>query len=276
MKSGRAMRIPKNIKVMSQNEHFIRSQNLEKEEEINPTDRWVLACIVKGLQGKGTTSKISLDKIASYCQYTDANGKSQKFGVQAVQASIDRLEAAGRIKTIKPTKRGQCTKYEVKLGNFEKINNEFFDLNLPPAAKGYILCALQHNNNKFKDDGQPNNIHTSTTYNISELSKQYNMPISSVYKIEKLLKDAGILTIQTDEDQRRDQETGLVIQNRSLDLAKVGLDVYFFEALANHERRLQEVESNMVSKEDVQKMMAKLERELTLKFTAKEVEFEKE
>ena len=102
------------------------------------------------------------------------------------------------------------------------------------------------------------------------------MPISSVYKIEKLLKDAGILTIETDENQKRDQETGLMIQNRSLDLAKVGLDVYFFEALANHERRLQEVESNMVSKEDVQKMMAKLERELTLKFTAKEVEFKKE
>lgn len=33
------MRILKNNKVMSQNEHFIRSQNLEKEEEINPTDR---------------------------------------------------------------------------------------------------------------------------------------------------------------------------------------------------------------------------------------------
>ena len=32
----------------------------------------------------------------------------------------------------------------------------------------------------------------------------------------------------------------------------------------------------MVSKEDVQKMMAKLERELTLKFTAKDVEFKKE
>lgn len=264
---------------MDKKEHYIRAQNLETEEKINPIDRWVLACIVKGLQGSSNISKISLDKISSYCQYTDSKGNAQKFGTQAVQSSIDRLAKAGRITIIKPTKKGQCTKYKVNLGNYEKINNEFFNLNLPPAAKGYILCTLQYNLNKDEDSKQPIDMNTLTTYNVSELSKMYNMPISSVYKIEKLLKEKGILTVEQDNMQKRDQETGLVIQNRSVGLDKIGLEVYVLEALADHEKRMQEMKQDLddkISKKEVEQMMEKMKKDILLQFISQEVEFVKE
>lgn len=260
---------------MSEKTPYIRSQNLTVEEKIDPVDRWVLACIVKGLQGNSNISKISLDKIAQYCQYTDANGKSQKFGTKAVQASIDRLAKSGKIEIISPS-RGQCTRYKVNLGNYEKINNEFFNLNLPPAAKGYILCALQYNLNKDQISNQPIEMNTLTTYNIAELSKTYKMPISSVYKIEKLLKEKGILTVSQDENQKRDQETGLIIQNRSVDLEKLGLGTYVLEALAEHEERLQNVESKLFTEEDVRRIVADEMQKISLTSTAKEIEFIKE
>ena len=264
---------------MSEKAPYIRSQNLTEEEKIAPVDRWILACIVKGLQGNSNISKISLDKIASYCQYTDEKGKVKKFGTQAVQSSINRLADAKKIEIIAPTKRGQCTKYKVNLGNYEKINNEFFDLNLPPAAKGYILCALQYNLNKDEDSKQPIDMNTLTTYNVSELSKMYNMPISSVYKIEKLLKEKGILTVEQDNMQKRDQETGLVIQNRSVSLDKIGLEVYVLEALADHEKRMQEMKQDLddkISKKEVVQMMEKMKKDILLQFIAKDVNFIKE
>ncbi len=216
------------------------------------------------MQGNSNISKISLDKIASYCQYTDEKGKIKKFGTQAVQSSINRLADAGKLEIIQPAKRGQCTKYKVKLGGYEKISNEFFNLNLSPAEKGYVLCALQHNLNKDEDSKQPIDMNTLTTYNISELSKIYNMPISSIYKIEKLLKEKGILTVEQDSNQKRDQETGLVIQNRSIGLDKIGLGVYVLEALADHEKRMQEMKQDLddkISRKEAEQMMEqKIER----------------
>ena len=165
------------------------------------------------------------------------------------------------------------------MGNYEKINNEFFNLNLPPAAKGYILCTLQYNLNKDEDSKQPIDMNTLTTYNVSELSKMYNMPISSVYKIEKLLKEKGILTVEQDNMQKRDQETGLVIQNRSVGLDKIGLEVYVLEALADHEKRMQEMKQDLddkISKKEVEQMMEKMKKDILLQFISQEVEFVKE
>jgi len=131
------------------------------------------------------------------------------------------------IRIIKPNKKGQCTKYEIKdIDSYEKINEEFFHLDLPPSAKGYILCMLQHNLNKDTSTHQPNDMHTKTTYNAVELSNKFHTSLSTIYRTEKTLKDLGILTIENDPNMKRDQETGLVIQNREVDLQKVGLDVF--------------------------------------------------
>ena len=101
------------------------------------------------------------------------------------------------------------------------------------------------------------------------------MPISSIYKAEKFLRDNGIMTIEQDSNMRRDQETGLIIQNRSIDLNKIGLDEFVLLAIDNHEGRLQKVESDMISRDEVSKMMKKLKEDLMFELTAKDAEFYK-
>jgi hypothetical protein len=96
------------------------------------------------------------------------------------------------------------------------------------------------------------------------------MPISSIYKAEKFLKENGVLTIEQDPNMRRDQETGLILQNRSIDLNKIGLDEFVVLALDNHEGRIQDIESNMVSRDEVKNMMEKFKDDLLTKILAKE------
>jgi len=259
------------MEMENKQEHYYRSINLDEDEKINLVDRWILACLVKGLQGKGKISKISLDKIAEYCRYTNERGEKARFGTKTIQSSIDRLEEAQMIKVIKPERRGQCTQYEIKnIKSYEKINETIFNLDLPPAAKGYILCALQHNLNKDDDTHQPNEMKTKTAYNVSELSTRYNTPISTVYKVEKVLKDAGILTVETDPNMKRDKETGLVIQNREIDLQKIGLDV-FVKVLVNHEQRLQNLEQ--MQTEQIQEIKEELKKEILRELTCKTVQY---
>lgn len=172
---------------------------------------------------------------------------------------------------IKPKRRGQCTKYEIKdIKSYEKITDDFFTLDLSPAAKGYILCMLQHNLNKDEETHQPNDTHTKTTYNAAELSSKFHTPIRTIYRAEKTLKDLGILTIENDPTMKRDQETGLIIQNREIDLQKVGLDI-FVKVLVNHEQRLQATEQkiqNAATKEDLEK----LKKDIMLLLIAKDAE----
>lgn len=245
--------------------------NISDNDEVNLVDRWILACLIKGLQGQSKISKISLDKITEYCQYTNEQGKEARFGIKTIQSSIDRLESSGLIKVIKPKRRGQCTKYEIKdIKSYEKITDDFFTLDLSPAAKGYILCMLQHNLNKDEETHQPNDTYTKTTYNAVELSTKFHTPISTIYKAEKTLKDLGILTIENDSTMKRDQETGLIIQNRQIDLQKVGLEV-FVKVLVNHEQRLQKTEQkiqNAATKEDLEK----LKKDIMLLLIAKDAE----
>lgn len=265
-KSGDFCRMTKDIKIMDKQEHYYRSMNLKEGENVNLVDRWILACLVKGLQGKSKISKISLDKIAEYCKYTNEQGKEARFGIKTIQSSIDRLEEAKMIRVIKPEKRGQCTQYEIKdIKSYEKINEDFFNLDLAPAAKGYILCALQHNLNKDEETHQPNEMKTKTAYNVAELSTKYNTPLSTVYKVEKILKNAGILTVNEDPNMKRDKETRVIVQNREIDLQKVGLDV-FVKVLVNHEQRLRDVEQNTVSKDDFEEF----KKEMRLLLTAKD------
>lgn len=240
--------------------------NIEDDEEVNLVDRWILVCLIKGLQGKSKISKISLDKIAEYCKYTNEQGKEARFGTKTIQSSIDRLEQANMIRVIKPEKRGQCTQYEIKdIKSYEKINDDFFKLDLSPTAKGYILYMLQHNLNKDEETHQPNDIKTKTRYNISELADKLHTPIRTIYKAEKTLKNLGILTVEDDPNRQRDQETGLIIQNREIDLQKIGLET-FVKVIVNHEQRLQNVEQNTVSKDDFEKF----KKEMRLLLTAKD------
>lgn len=174
------------------------------------------------------------------------------------------------IKVIKPTKRGQCTQYQIKdIKSYEKINDDFFKLDLSPSAKGYILCMLQHNLNKDEETHQPNEMKTKTTYNVAELSNKLHTPIRTIYKAEKTLKDLGILTVENDPEQKRDQETGLLIQNREIDLQKVGLEEFVVNALINHEQRITDIENNTVTKEELSRQLEELKTELLWKLSTR-------
>lgn len=91
------------------------------------------------------------------------------------------------------------------------------------------------------------------------------MPVSSIYKAEKFLKDEGILTITPDPNNKRDQETGLIIQNRSINLNKIGLGEFVIAALENHETRLQNIENNAITREEVDERIKKAIGELYYK-----------
>lgn len=258
---------------MNKQEHYLRSPNISDEEEVGLVDRWILACLIKGLQGKSKISKISLDKIAEYCKYTNEQGKEARFGTKTIQASIDRLEAAKMIKIIKPTKRGQCTQYEIKdIKSYEKINDDFFNLDLSPSAKGYILCMLQHNLNKDDETHQPNDMHTKTTYNVAELANKFHTPIRTIYKAEKSLKDLGILTVENDPKQRRDQETGLIIQHREIDLQKIGLDVFVQILIKQQEQIDQKADKKEV--EDLRQLVKDLQSQINHINTPTPINFE--
>ena len=235
-----------------------------------------MACLVKGLQGSEKTSKISIDKIVTYCQYQDKDGKNYVFGRKAVQSSIERLELAGKIKINKPNVKGKCTTYTIMdIDHFEKLSEEFFNLNLPPLVKGYLLCGLQYNLNRDEITFEPNNLKTKTTYNILDLSKKYNMPISSIYKAEKILKNEGILMISEDPLHKRDTTTGALIQNRSIDLSKIGLQEFVVAALVKHEQDIQDIKETTYTKQEVDKIINDLKFTI-LSQTAKEVNYEPE
>lgn len=160
------------------------------------------------------------------------------------------------IEIIKPVKKGQCTQYKIKeITHFEKLSEEFFTLNLPPAVKGYLLCALQHNLNKDPNTYQPNEMLTKTTYNISELANKYNASVSSIYRAEKILQDADILSIEDDPNHLRDQETGLIIQNRCVDLEKIKLEEFVINSLIKHEQDIQTIKENVYTKEEVNQLI---------------------
>lgn len=231
-----------------------------------------MACLVKGLQGSGNTSKISIDKIVNYSQYRDQNGKNYVFGRKAVEAAINRLAQANKIKINKPAVKGKCTTYTInEIEHFEKLSEEFFNLNLPPLVKGYILCGLQYNLNRDENTFEPNDLKTKTTYNIMELSKKYNMPISSIYKAEKILKENGSFSITNDPNNYRDKETGLILQNRSIDLDKVGLGKFVINKLVEHEERL----NNTYTKEEVDALIADALKQRIIPSNVKEVSYKK-
>ena len=75
--------------------------------------------------------------------------------------------------------------------------------------------------------------------------------------------------------QRKDKETGIVLQNRSIDLDKVGLGEFVVHKLIEHEERL----NNTYTKEESDDRMRQLIREAFNSICvsdAKEVEFKKE
>lgn len=234
-----------------QNSHWWRAINVQRDEDINLEDRYILACLVRGLTKKGTKSKISLDTICRLCTYIDTDGNKHPYGRTRLDRSLKRLELSGKIEIIKP-ELGECTKYIVHgLKSYEKIPDTFFYLPYSPEQKGYFLFMLQHNLDKEK--GQPNSPYARCTYNEIELSDKTHVDYNTIKKIEKpLIKDELIILNQT---TLKNQETGCNIIERKLDLNKINMGSFVLQVAANLGNQIEDVQERVDSIEE--KMLTK-------------------
>lgn len=247
--------------VEQQKDHYWRSLNILKKEDISFEDRYVLLCIIRGLQQNGNISKISLDAISRKCAYTDTNGNYHPFGRKKIDPCIERLEKAGKIKVIKGS-LGQCTQYQVNgLKSYEKVPDAFFSLPYSPAEKGYLLYMLQHNKNKDKKHNQPNKETTKTKYSEMELLRTSHMEKPDFDKIEKTFIKDGILKLTP--TTQRDPETGLTLTERSINLDAINMGSFVLQVATTITNQMDEFEKKVnetfVKKEDFEKLRDLLE-----------------
>lgn len=248
-----------------QDNHWWRAINVQRNEDITLEDRYVLACLVRGLNRKGNKSKISLDTICRLCTYIDTNGNRHPYGRTKLDRALNRLQAAGKIEIIKP-ELGECTKYIVHgLKSYEKIPDAFFYLPYSPEQKGYILFMLQHNLDKT--NGQPNSKYARCAYNENDWSDKAHVDYGKIKKIEKpLIQDDIVSIVPT---TKRDEETGCIIIERKLDLEKINMGSFILQVATNLGNQIEDVnermdsfESDYVSKKDLKKYIKEAFKEI--------------
>ena len=247
-------------------EHWWRAINVQRNEDISLEDRYILACLVRGLTRKGTTSKISLDTICRLCTFVDTSGNRHPYGRTRLDRALKRLESAGKIEIVAPEKLGECTRYIVHgLKSYEKIPDTFFFLPYSPEQKGYFLFMLQHNLDKTQ--GQPNSQYARCAYNELEWANKAHVDYGTIKKIEKPLVKDEIISINT--LTQRNQETGCNIIERKLDLNKINMGAFVLQVAANLgsqiedvQERMDSIESEYVSKKDLKKYIKEAFKEL--------------
>lgn len=231
------------------NPHYYKSANLKDDENINMVDRFILLCLMFGIKGEDDISTISIDKISEYCSYTDSTGKIHPFGRNRIKESLNRLQDAGRIKILFPNKQGQCTKYKVLLpDHYEKVSMDFCKKNLSPEAKGYILCSLQHNQNKDVETHQPNNIDTLTQYNVDIMKDKYHDSVGRIRRAEQELASKGYLTLQ---DTNKRYSNHLPVVERIVHLDRLSLDQFVVQSILSQQEQIEEIKDNMITKDDL-------------------------
>lgn len=219
--------------------NYYRSANLDASESIDMIDRYILLCLMLGLQGNTDISTISISKIQQYCDYVDDNDKKHTFGEIRIKESLNRLEKAGRIKIL-PQSRGKCTQYRILIPeHYEKVNKQFYTQNISPAAKGYILCHLQHNKNKDSITHQPNNINTRCDYNIDYMKELYHDSTGKIRRAEKELESKGMLSLK--DTGKRYTSNQFPIVERVLNLDKAGLAEFVVKSIIKNQHDIQEI-----------------------------------
>lgn len=175
----------------------------------------------------------SLDKLAERSQ----------LSVPTVRASLKILEDAGYIKI---EKKGRKNYYTFsKYLNFEPFSDEFLDnKDITPTTKAYLVAAQQFMYKDVEGLGK-------LSYSNLAMSKNINMPESSIRKCNKELEKKNYLT---------------VIKNASLGDTKIfnlnDLGQAIIWALQNHEERITQ---NTEKVADLEKRMEVLEKQLKSK-----------
>lgn len=184
----------------------------------------------------------SLDKLAERSQ----------LSIPTIRASLKKLEDSGYIKI---EKRGRKNYYFFKKYiNFEPFSNKFLDnTNITPTTKAYLVAAQQY---MYKDEEGLGKVSFSNV----DLSKQINMPESSIRKCNKELERKNYLTII--KNKSRDIESGG--DTKIFNLNELGQAIIW--VLKNHEDRISDNETRITKlekqMEEKDKLIEKLLNEL--------------
>lgn len=184
--------------------------------------------------------------------------EESQLSIPTIRSSIKILEDKDYIRVEKKGRKNYY--YFKKYVNFEPFGPEFLKKkDITPTTKAYLIAAQQF---MYKDVEGIGKI----SYTNTELSKQINMPESSIRKSNKELERSNYLTIVKNE--ARDIETGCKTDTKIFNLSKLGQAIIW--VLQNHEERIEQ------NSEDIRELKKKVEeQDKLIKALLKEREVEK-
>lgn len=221
--------------------------NKMAENELEPKDQLVYLGIRSFMNNETKSCFPSLQKIA------DKVGAS----IPTIRKSISLLEEKDYIKV---TKKGRGQEYHFnELKKFEPFSPEFLEHNdLSFTTKSYLVASQQY---MYKDIEGLGKI----SYSNADLSKQINMPETTIRRCNQELERKDYLTIIKNEC--RDLETGCKADTKIFDLNKLGQAIIWVlknheDRLNNHEDRIAKLEAESKAKDKLIEQLLKNQKDL--------------
>jgi DNA-binding transcriptional regulator YhcF (GntR family) len=217
--------------------HVQLPNDMTTDANLTPQDLLIYVAI-KRYMNKDT--KEAFPSLQTICAKSGAS-------VNTVRKCIANLE---REKYFTITKEGRKNIYTFSdYKKFEPFSYDFLDKeDLTFTEKAYIIASQQY---MYKDEQGFGKI----TLSGQDLSKKINMPESTISKCNKSLTAKDYLSII--KCNKRDQETGVVIQEKIFHLDELGQAVIW--ALHNHEERISNNEKTLdLALNEIAKLRAEL------------------
>lgn len=217
--------------------HVQLPNDMTTDANLTPQDLLIYVAI-KRYMNKDT--KEAFPSLQTICAKSGAS-------VNTVRKCISNLE---REKYFTITKEGRKNIYTFSdYKKFEPFSYDFLDKeDLTFTEKAYIIASQQY---MYKDEQGFGKI----TLSSQDLSKKINMPESTISKCNKSLTAKDYLSII--KCNKRDQETGVVIQEKIFHLDELGQAVIW--ALHNHEERISNNEKTLdLALNEIAKLRAEL------------------
>lgn len=217
--------------------HVQLPNDMTTDANLTPQDLLIYVAI-KRYMNKDT--KEAFPSLQTICAKSGAS-------VNTVRKCIANLE---REKYFTITKEGRKNIYTFSdYKKFEPFSYDFLDKeDLTFTEKAYIIASQQY---MYKDEQGFGKI----TLSSQDLSKKINMPESTISKCNKSLTAKDYLSII--KCNKRDQETGVVIQEKIFHLDELGQAVIW--ALHNHEERISNNEKTLdLALNEIAKLRAEL------------------
>ena len=217
--------------------HVQLPNDMTTDANLTPQDLLIYVAI-KRYMNKDT--KEAFPSLQTICAKSGAS-------VNTVRKCIANLE---REKYFTITKEGRKNIYTFSdYKKFEPFSYDFLDKeDLTFTEKAYIIASQQY---MYKDEPGIGKI----TLSGQDLSKRINMPESTISKCNKSLTAKDYLSII--RCNKRDKETGVVIQEKIFHLDELGQAVIW--ALHNHEERIANNEKTLnLALDEITKLKAEL------------------